>query len=51
MLLTVFVQITYANVLQWMVRGYYYSHLGNEGICLILAIHTSLPSSLNALYT
>ncbi len=40
MILTVFAQRTYGNVLQWIVGLYYYGLLVNEGIDLILVIQT-----------
>ncbi len=39
MILTLFAQLTYVNVVHWMVGLYYYGFLVNEGISLILVIH------------
>ncbi len=38
MILTLFVQLTYAKVLHWIVGHYYYGFIVNEGIGLILII-------------
>ncbi len=48
--LTLFAQITYVNVLHWIVGLYYYGFLVNEGIGLILVIQTFYPSTLSVLY-
>ncbi len=48
--LTLFAQLTYANVLHWIVGLYYYGFLVNEGIGLILVIQTFNPSTLSVLY-
>ncbi len=40
MILTLFYQLTYINVLHWIVGHYYYDILVNEGIGLILVIQT-----------
>ncbi len=40
MILTVFDQFTYVNVLHWIVVLYYYGFLVNEGIDLTLVIHS-----------
>ncbi len=50
MILTVFTQLTYVNVLHWIVGLYYYGFLFNEGICLILVIQTFYPSALSVFY-
>ncbi len=47
---TVWARLTYVNVLHWIVGNNYYGFLVNEGICLILVIHTLYPSSLSVLY-
>ncbi len=47
MILTLFAQLTYVNVLHWIVRLNYYGFLVNEGIVLILVIHTFYPSALS----
>ncbi len=51
MFLTLFAQLTYVNVLHWIVRIYYYGILVNEGICFILVIQIFYPSSLSVLYS
>ncbi len=48
--LTLFAQLTYVNVLHWIVGLYYYGFLVNEGIGLILIIHTFYPSTLSVEY-
>ncbi len=50
MILTLFAQLAYVNVLHWIVRLYYYGFLVNEGICLILVIQIFYPSALSVLY-
>ncbi len=50
MILTLFAQLTYVNVLHWIVGLYYYGFLANEGIGLILVIQTFYQSALNELY-
>ncbi len=40
MILTLFAQLTYVNVLHWIVGLYYYGILVNDGIGLILVILT-----------
>ncbi len=50
MLLTLFVQLTYVNVLHWKVGLYYYGFLVNEGIGLILVVQTFYPYALRVLY-
>ncbi len=50
MILTLFAQLTYVNVLHWIVGLYCYVFLVNEGICLILVIQTFYPSPINVLY-
>ncbi len=50
MILTLFAQLTYVNVLYWIVKLYYYGFPVNEGICLILVIQTLYPSARNVLY-
>ncbi len=50
MILTSFAQLTYVNVLHWIVRLYYYGFLVNEGIGFILVIQTFDPSTLSVLY-
>ncbi len=49
MILTLFAQLTYVNVLQWIVGLYYYGFLVNEGIGLIV-LQTFYPSTLSVLY-
>ncbi len=49
-ILSLFAQLTYFNVLYWIVRLYYYGFLVNEGICLILVIHIFYPSALSVFY-
>ncbi len=44
--LTLFAQLTYANVLYWIVGLYYYGFLVNEGI----VIQTLYPSTISVLY-
>ncbi len=48
-ILILFAQLTYVNVLHWMVGLYYYSFLVNEGICLILVIQTFYLFALSVL--
>ncbi len=43
-------QLTYVNVLHWIVGLYYYEFLVNEVIGLILVIQTFYPSTLSVLY-
>ncbi len=50
MILTLFAQLTHVYVLYWIVGLYYYGFLVNEGIGLILVIHTLYPSTLSVLY-
>ncbi len=50
MILTLIAQLIYVNVLHWRVGLYYYGFLVNEGISLILVIHTFYPSTLSVLY-
>ncbi len=50
MILTLFAQLKYVNVLHWIVGLYYYGFVVNEGICLILVIQTFYPSTLSVLY-
>ncbi len=49
-ILTLFVRLTYVNVLHWIVRLYYYGFLVNEGIALILVIQPFYPPTLSVLY-
>ncbi len=49
-ILTLFAQLIYVNVLHWIVRLYYYGFSVNEGICLILVIQIFYPSTLSVLY-
>ncbi len=50
MILTLFAQLTYVNVIHWIVRLYYYGYLVNEGIGLIFVIQTFYPSAISVLY-
>ncbi len=50
MILTLFAQLTYVNVLFWIVGLYYYDFVVTEGICHILVIQTIYPSTLSVLY-
>ncbi len=50
MILTLFAQLAYVDVLHWIVGLYYLGFLVNEGICLILVIQTFYPSTLSVLY-
>ncbi len=50
MILTLFAQLTYVNVLHWIVGLYYCGFLVNEGVGLILVMQTLYPSTLSALY-
>ncbi len=50
MILTLFAQLTYVNVLHWIVVLYYYGFLVNEDIGLILVIQTLYPSTISLLY-
>ncbi len=50
MILTLFEQLTYVNVLHWIVGLYYCGFLVIEGICLILVIQIFYPSTLSVLY-
>ncbi len=50
MILTLFAQIIYGNVLHWIVGLYYFGILVNDGIGLILVIPTFYPSTLSVLY-
>ncbi len=50
MVLTLFVQLTYINALQWIVGLYYHGSLVIEGIGLIKVIQTFYLSALNVLY-
>ncbi len=50
MILTLFAQLTYVNILHWRVELFYYGFLVNEGIGLILVIQTFYPSTLCVLY-
>ncbi len=50
MILTLFAQLTYGNVLHWIVGLYHYGLLVNEGIDLIIVIQIFYPSSLSVLY-
>ncbi len=47
MILTLFAQLTFVNVLHWIVGLYYCGFLVNEGIGLILVIQTFYPSILS----
>ncbi len=49
MFLTLFVRLTYVNVLHWIVKLYYYGFLVNVGIGLMLVIQTFYLSSLSVL--
>ncbi len=49
-ILTLFAQLTYVNVLHWIIGIYYYGFLDNEGIGLILVIRTLYPSAHSVLY-
>ncbi len=49
MILTLFAQLTYVNVLHWIVEHYYFGFLVNEGLCLILVIQTLYQSALSVL--
>ncbi len=50
MILTLFAQLTYVDVLHWIVGLYYFGFLVNEGIGLILVIQTFYPPALSVLY-
>ncbi len=50
MILILFAQLAYVNVLHWLVGLYYYGFLVNEVIGLILVIQTLYPSALSVLY-
>ncbi len=50
MILTLFSQLTYVNLLNWIVELYYCGFLVNKGIDLILVIQTLYPSTLSVLY-
>ncbi len=51
MILTLFAQLIYVNVLHWIVGLYYYGFfLINKGIGFILVIQTFYPSTLSVLY-
>ncbi len=50
MILTLVDQLTYLNVLHSIERLYYYGFFANEGIGLILGIHTFYPSIQSVLY-
>ncbi len=50
MILILFAQITYVNILYWIVGLHYYGFLVNEDIGLILVIQTFHPSTLSGLY-
>ncbi len=43
----VYAHLTYVNVLHWIVGLYYYGFLVNQGIGLILVIHTTLSVLYN----
>ncbi len=49
-ILTLFAQLTYVNVLHWLEGLYYFVFLVNKGIYLILVIQTFYPSALDVLY-
>ncbi len=49
-ILTLFAQLTYVNVLHWIVGLYYYGFLVIEGIGLILVIQTFYPSTISVLH-
>ncbi len=49
-ILSLFAQLTYVNVLHGIVGLYYYSFLVNDGKCLFLVIQTIYPSALSVLY-
>ncbi len=49
MILTLFAQLTYVNVLHWIVGLNYYGFLVNEGKGLILVIQTFYPFTLSVL--
>ncbi len=51
MFLTLFAQVTYVNILHWIVKLYYYGFPVNEGICLIFVIHTFRQSALSVFYS
>ncbi len=50
MFLTLFIRLTYLNVLHYIFGVYYYGFLVNEGIGLFLLIQQFYPSSLSILY-
>ncbi len=50
MILTLFAQLTYVNVLHWIVGLYYNGFSVNDGIDLILIIQRFYPSTLSVLY-
>ncbi len=50
MILTLFAQLTYVNVLHWIVGLYYFGFLVDGGIGFILVIQTFDPSTLSVLY-
>ncbi len=50
MILTLFAQPIYVNLLHWIVGLYYYDLLVNKDIGLILVIETIYTSALSVLY-
>ncbi len=50
MILTLFAQLTYVNVLYWIVVLYYHGFLVNAGIGLIIVIQIFYKSTLSVLY-
>ncbi len=50
MILNLFAQLTYVDVLHWIVGLFYFGFLVNEGIRLILVRQTLYPSTLSVLY-